>query len=171
MPENPFEVQYHQHNGQDSPKIPFGVLESILNAEGVSVTAQFDKTNTTLANITGLSRQVSAGKKYAFEAVLFIDANGTGGSKYALSGTCTVTTLLANIMLLDNSTDAYTINNRVTALDSAAGQAGTTAGICIIKGFIQPKTGGTLTVQFAQNAASGTSSILAGSYFQVKEIS
>ena len=43
------------------------------------VSTQFDKTNTTLANITGLSVNVQAGKTYYFEARLFFDADVVGG--------------------------------------------------------------------------------------------
>ena len=134
-----------------------------------TVASQFDKTtNTTLANITGLTKTLLATNTYEFEAVLFVDADATGGSKYAIAGTATATTILFEILLLDNTTNAYTITSRETAMAGEAGQAGTTAGLCIIKGLIKVNAGGTLTVQFAQNASNGTSSVLVGSYFKVK---
>ncbi len=135
------------------------------------VTSQFDKTtNTSLANVTSLTANVTAGKTYEFEANLIVDANATGGSKYAISGTATATAIKYNIHLLDNSTKAYTITSRQTALNGSAGQAGTTAGTCTIKGSIIVNAGGTLTVQFAQNASSGTSSVLTMSTFKVINI-
>lgn len=134
------------------------------------VSAQFDKTNTTLANVTGLSVNVVAGKSYKFEAVLFVDADVTGGSKYAIGGTATATAIIYQVNLLDNGANAYTITSRQTALAGSAGQAGTTAGLAKIEGVITVNASGTLTVQFAQNAASGTSSVLIGSTFKVNEI-
>lgn len=135
------------------------------------VSSQFDKTtNTTLANITGLSQNVMAGLTYIFEAGLWVDADATGGSKYAIAGTATATAIKYDIMLLDEGTDAYTIVSRQTALAGSAGQAGTTAGFCLIKGMITVNAAGTLTVQFAQNASNGTSSVLTLSYFNVEKI-
>src|SRR3954470_10855728 len=110
------------------------------------VSSQFDKTtNTTLATVTELTYNVLAGKTYIFEAVLWVDADATGGSKYAIGGTATATAIKYDILLLDESTDAYTIVSRQTALAGSAGQAGTTAGLCLIKGFITVNAAGTLT--------------------------
>lgn len=134
-------------------------------------TAQFDKVNTTLANVTGLSVTVSGSTKYAFEGILFVDANVTGGSKYAIGGTATATSVIYEIVLLDNTTNVNTITSRQTALAGAAGQAGTTAGLARITGSINVNAGGTLVPQFAQNSASGTSSVLIGSSFTVTQAS
>lgn len=132
--------------------------------------AQFDKTNTTLADVTGLSVNVVAGKSYKFSALLFVNANVTGGSKYAVGGTATATAIIYEITLIDDAANAFSITSRQTALAGSAGQAGTTAGLAKIEGVITVNAGGTLTVQFAQNAASGTSSVLVGSTFTVNEI-
>ena len=135
------------------------------------VTSQFDKTtNTTLANITGLSQNVFASRKYIFEAVLWVDASAVGGSKYAISGTATATAIKYDIVLIDETSNLLTITSRQTALDGASGQAGTTSGLCLIKGYINVNAAGTLTVQFAQNVSNGTSSVLVGSHFNVQLI-
>ena len=134
------------------------------------VTTQFDKTTAVLANVTGLSQNVYAGRVYTFEAVLFVDASVVGGSQYAIAGTATATNIIYEVLLIDNTTNAFTITSRQTALAGAVGQAGTTAGICIIKGHITVNAAGTLTVQFAQNVANGTSSVLVGSHFNVSLI-
>jgi hypothetical protein len=132
--------------------------------------AQFNKTtDTALANITGLSVNVEAGRTYSFEALLFVDADATGGSKYAIAGTATATAIIYEVALIDNATNAFTITSRQTALGGAAGQAGTTAGLCRISGTITVNAAGTLTVQFAQNASNGTSSVLVGSSFIVRD--
>ena len=135
------------------------------------VGTQFDKTtNTTLGDVTNLSVTVGAGDTYKFKAHLFVNADATGGSKYAIGGTATATNIIYSIRLLDEGTDAYTIVSRQTALGGNAGQAGTTAGNCIIEGSIVVNAGGTLTVQFAQNASNGTSSVLVGSTFEIEKI-
>jgi len=143
----------------------------LKDAGRARVSTQFDKTNTTLANVTGLAtdRDLVSGSTYTFEADLFINADATGGSKFAISGTATATSIVYEIMLLDDSTGAYTHVSRQTALNGSGGQAGTTAGYCRIKGTIVVNAGGTLTVQFAQNAASGTSSVLVNSTLRVEK--
>jgi hypothetical protein len=134
------------------------------------VSAQFDKaSSTTLANVTGLSVNVIAGRTYSFEANLFVNADVTGGSKYSIGGTATATAIIFEIELLDDGTNGLTIADRQTALAGASGQAGTTAGRCRIKGLITVNAGGTLTVTFAQNVAGGTSSVLVGSDFIVRD--
>lgn len=133
-------------------------------------TAQFDATVTTLANVTGLSVTLIAGKTYHFRAVLDINANGTGGSKFAMGGTATATDIYYWITLADGTSGLNTINSRQSALAGAAGQAGTLTGKCVIEGVITVNGGGTLTVQFAQNAASGTSSVLKNSILIVEQI-
>lgn len=142
-----------------------GFLDPLLKR----VSSQFDKVNATLATVTGLSVDVIAGHSYSFEACLFVDANVTGGSKFAINGSCTASAIIYEITLLDNGTNAYTITSRQTALGGSAGQAGTTAGFCRIKGLITVSAAGTLVVEFAQNTASGTSSVLVGSDFIVKD--
>ena len=136
----------------------------------VTVSTQFDTTSTTLANVTGLSLDVEAGRTYSFRAVLHYDADGVGGHKYAINGTATATAIKYQINSIRNSTNAYVINSRQTALGGNAGEAGATAGMTTIEGVITVNAAGTLTVQFAQNAAGGTSSILTGSSFEMVPI-
>lgn len=134
------------------------------------VSTQFDKTaDTTLANITGLSVTLIAGRTYTFEAILFLTADTVGGSKWAVGGTATATAIRYQIQLFDNVTNALTINSQQTAIGGSSGQAGTTAGLCRIFGTITVNAAGTLTIQMAENASSGTSSVLTGSSFKVND--
>lgn len=133
--------------------------------------SQFDKSsNTTLANITGLTTgsNMLAGKTYRFEAVLFIDADVTGGSKYAIGGTATATDIKYYVNMICDASNLNVITSRQTALGGSVGQAGCTAGLTRITGSITVNAAGTLTVQFAQNASSGTSSVLTMSTFRVE---
>lgn len=141
-----------------------------LTGVDARVAANFDKTDTTLANVTGLSFNVEAGKTYSFEARLLFDATAGGGHKYAIAGTATATAIAYQINSIANATSAFVITSRQTALAGSAGQAGATAGFTRITGTITVNAAGTLTTQFAQNAASGTSSILRGSTFHLREI-
>lgn len=134
------------------------------------VTAKFDKTDVTRTNIPGLSVNLIAGRTYRFRAVLFVDANATGGGKYCLSGTVVPSSIIYHIKAINDATGAVVISSRQTVMDNTAGQAGATALKIEIEGVITVTTAGTLTVQFAQNAASGTSSVLVGSTFIVEDI-
>jgi hypothetical protein len=144
--------------------------KEIVLREATRVSTQFDKTNATLANVTGLTATLGAGKTYKFKAVLFVDCDVVGGQKYAIAGTATATSIIYQINSYDNSTNVNTINSRQTALAGSASQAGTTVAYTEITGTITCNATGTLTVQFAQNTASGTSSVLVGSSFTVENI-
>lgn len=135
------------------------------------VSTQFDKAaNTTLGNITSLTATLVAGKTYEFEANLHVTADAVGGSKFAIGGTATATSIIYQVTMIDNTSSANTITSRQTAIGGSVGQAGTTSGFCTIKGLITVNAAGTLTAQFAQNAATGTSSILVGSTFVTRQI-
>lgn len=135
------------------------------------VTSQFDKTDTTLADITGLSVTVTAGKTYAFRATLPITASAGGGHKVAIGGTATATAIIYQTISINNaSAGALVVADRHTALGGASGEAsGATEISCTLEGTITVSAGGTLTVQFAQNSASGTSSVLVGASLVVHE--
>lgn len=130
------------------------------------VSSQFNKTNNTLADITGLSINVEAGKAYGFRAVLFTSSNSSGGVKSAISGTATATSIHYEGFTYSGGTITQT---RSTALAGAVGGVtAVTAATIIIEGHIVVNAAGTLTVQFAQNATFATqSSVLIDSYFQV----
>jgi hypothetical protein len=141
---------------------------AIASSGFVRVATQFDvAASTTLANITGLSVNVKAGGTYVFEAILHVNADATGGHKYAIGGTATATSIIYEILAINNTLNSNVITARQTALASSAGQAGSTSTFTRIVGLITVNAAGTLTVQFAQNAASGTSSVLVGSSFRV----
>jgi hypothetical protein len=131
-------------------------------------TAQFDKTNTTLANITGLSATLVDTTTYGFEAMIYVTQDTTGKSKVAMSGTASVSDLRAHVMSTEQTILAVTNLGAITALDSSKATTSTSAStFYLIKGVLTASSNGTLTVQFAQNSATGTSSALVGSYLRV----
>lgn len=154
--------------GADSdPNVDVDVNGWINYAGATRVSTQFDKTNTTLANVTGLSVTTVSGRTYSFKAKLFIDSSAVGGYKLAIAGTNTATAIIYNINVINNATNAFTITARQTALAGSSGAAVGTSEYAEINGLITVNAGGTLTVQFAQNVSNGTSSVLVGSTFEV----
>lgn len=131
------------------------------------VTSDFSKTsNTTLANVTGLTFTTVSAGVYRFTVALFTTCGASGGVKVAMSGTTTATAIIGCAEFLGPSHEAM----QFTALDEAEGETAVDYSIRI-EGYIQVNVGGTLTVQFAQNASNGTAStVLAGSWFEVDKI-
>lgn len=139
----------------------------------------FAKTNTTLANITGsgtdndLAFNVETGSTYAVRVALQLDAEfAAGGVKVALGGTVTLNTSLSalQVQIWRNDTNVIAASGRITNTASAVSATGAADGstyFAIIEGTIVVTTGGTLTAQFAQAAASGTSNALAGCYMEI----
>lgn len=132
------------------------------------VSTQFDKTtDTALANVSGLSVTLTAGKVYSIEAILFTTSAPTGGVKAAISGTATATTFIVEAHTIDATSIAY--RARTDTLGQAiAAVNGVNTAFIRMHGLIVVNQAGTLTVQFAQNTSNGTaSSVLVGSYFKV----
>lgn len=160
------------------PSRTITAITSNMVATGVSgilgdarVTADVPATTTTFANVTDLSRTLEAGFTYSFRAVLFYDANATGGHKYTMAGTATATSIIYHVESGCDASNLDVITTRLTALAGAgAGQAGCVAGKTVIEGTITVATAGTLVPQFAQNAANGTSTIKAGSTISVRRV-
>lgn len=139
----------------------------MLNQD-IALAAGVTTGSATLAN-TNLSFTVAAGRTYHFRAVLHVAPNATGGHKYAIAGTCTATAIVYTI-LSHNNTPAVVLSSQQTALGGLAGAAGGSTVITVIEGAITVNAGGTLVVQFAQNAANGTSLLRRGSSFHLRPV-
>ena len=136
-------------------------------------TGGFSKTsNTSLANVTGLTHNVLAGEVYAFRAILFTTSNVSGGVKFAIAGTATATSFIARALVDDTSALKVVGTARTTTLGATIGDiTAVTVANVIIEGTIVVNAGGTLTVQFAQNASNvNASTVLTNSYFQLISI-
>jgi len=123
--------------------------------------------NTTLANITGLTFPVLGAKTYGFRGVLFVDSSAAGGHKFAVAGTATATTLIWHVRVVCDATKLFILTARTQSMGTGVGESSSscTSSIAEIDGAITVNAAGTLTLQFAQNNASGTSSVLALSHF------
>lgn len=157
-------------------KIPIadtaGSLNSWVSLPILAVaSAQFDKTaDTALANVTGLALTLAGTTSYILEAVLFVDADVTGGHKYALDGTVTASSIKYQVNSISNASNLNVINTRLTALAGTTGQAGATGVYTEIMGTILTNAAGTINIRFAQQVASGTSSILSQSSFMAMKV-
>jgi hypothetical protein len=134
-----------------------------LGNNTLRLAADFSKTNNTLADITGFSRNVLAGKTYRFRAVLIGNLDVGGGGQVAIGGTCTATEFAAAAYIIsDGVSNRYsTTGTKGTAMAGFTGGTGT----FFIEGSIVVNAAGTLTVQFSQSVSSGTSAIVKGSTF------
>src|SRR5262249_7630642 len=135
------------------------------------VTSDFSVTSsTTLTNVTGLTVTVVAGKTYSFVATLFTTSNVAGGVQAAIAGTATATAIIYEGETTAGA--AIGAQTRASALATAVGAiTAVTAARIDIMGTITVNAGGTLTVQFAQNASNGTASVVKqGSTFRVWQI-
>lgn len=148
-----------------------GEINRISGLGAINTSAFAVTSNTTLANITGLTRPVEAGRTYAFRAVMQTTAAATGGVKFAVSGTATATSISYEGILSGGA--ALIAQTRATALDTTVcASTTTTAGTCTIEGVIVVNAAGTLTMQFAQNSSDGgASTVLINQYMQLIPIS
>ena len=141
-----------------------------IQANNLRTTSDFNKTNTTLSDVTGLSGTLKAACVYKFKALLHARPDSTGGFKVAIGGTCTATSIIYQTIVVDNATKSIINADPYTALVGTSTGSGTNTALITIEGTIVVNAAGTLTVQFAQNSASGTSSIISGSTFEIERI-
>lgn len=144
------------------------VRQELFQGQQARVSTQYDNTTTTLGNVTGLTANVAAGKVYRFEANLYTTSDVAGGIKVAIGGTATATTIIYEGL---TTNAGLTTQSRSTALGTAVGAVtAVTAAYVTVTGTITVNAAGTLTVQAAANAATGTTSVLVGSTFVITEI-
>ena len=151
-------------------QVDSGASQISANTTAVSST-QLDKTSdATLANVVGLSQTVVPGT-YKFTIHLAGTAGASGGWKVAFNYT---TAVLGSI---ESTGYAYTasavaLTHTTTTTTQTSLIATTAANIAgDIEGTMVVTTGGTVQLQFAQNASNGTaSSIYVGSYMQFTRI-
>lgn len=159
----------------DSSIIPY-YRTPIINSTGAKrTTSDFSKTSdTTFANVPGLSVNLAAGKTYKFRAVLHCGVGTTGGSKVTMSGTATATAVRfsSSGINLTGGPPAFVLATTSNALGGAgAGGAGGTFHKVEVDGVITVNAAGTLTAQYAQVTSNGTpSTVLTGSTLEVWQL-
>lgn len=121
------------------------------------VSTQFDKTSSVaLADVPGLTVDVEAGRVYRLFAELYITSNASGGIKATLSGTATMTSLVADAELKNAAAFVTPGTTRVTALNATFAEVTGAVTKLTITGTLLAATAGTVTVQVAQNASFAT---------------
>lgn len=147
-------------------------MEMLPSYSKLGLGVQFDKSNTTLSDVTGLTVALSGGVYYSLHATLFITADTVGGIKLTIrmsSGGFSFVSYQTNAIA--NSTNVFAITSYRTAGGGAGvGTAGDTSYTVTLDGVIATSGSGNFEIQFAQNAASGTSSILNGSYVLMQHL-
>lgn len=122
-------------------------------------------TANTIADVTGLSFPVIAGRMYHFSAIInYTSAVTTTGSRWSVSGPATPTNLAYTSTYTLTAT-TQTVNN-ATAYDipAASNASSLTVGnIAKIDGTIRPSAAGTFKIRFASEIASSAITAKAGS--------
>jgi hypothetical protein len=145
------------------------------------ITADFSVVaSTTFATINGggvtYSHNVRAGRTYILRAQCVFSLDATGGGKIQFSGTATMTAFDVNVILYNRSGTSGTIMQGmggIGALGSAFTE-GLTGAVTFVEGYMEGKftvnAAGTLTMQFAQAVANGTSTFAhQPNYFEIIE--
>lgn len=152
--------------------IPSGstITDAIQNGNAQCTTALVANTNTTLANITGLSVNVTAGGTYNVRAHLNGSTNASGGIKVAFSGSGNATS--SNVTTWNwNGTTLNAVTNQTT-WGSAITSGNVAFTDIVVEGAIVVNAGGNITLAAAQNAAfAGNTTIAAGSTMTVSRVS
>lgn len=133
------------------------------------VSTQVDATTTTLANVTGLSFTLVPGT-YSFYGALDVTCGGTGGVKLAFNYTTAVLSAInANAFAYTASAVAVSKTTSTTTQTSIVA-SNTAFTNVVLTGTMVITTGGTVALQFAENSANSTSSVLVGSMLQFTRI-
>lgn len=131
---------------------------------GKSVATNVSLTDDTYADVPGMSFNVQAGQKYRIEGTLLTLGDTTGGIKAQLSvsGQTSPTVVLTGMAALAAS--------NVTQRALTGGVIFSAAGVIFsidVNGYYIPDGDGVMTLQVAQAANSGTSTLYAGSFLKV----
>lgn len=148
-----------------------GTWRAVGSTQTAVLATQLDKTDTSLNYISGLGGSVVSGNKYTFRVGLFIDADSTGGYKVAIGGSSTtVSSVTYQVNGWRTDTAAMVLCSRGTAWSTGTGGYGNAGGTTIyieITGSFVATGNGNFQPLFAQNAASGTSSVLINSFTEL----
>jgi hypothetical protein len=138
----------------------------------ITTTAQFDKTNTTPATVTGLSFTGASGKTYNFRVVLHITGDATGGIRARMGGSSTATSDIYSVSYTCEGSTTAIAPSRITdwATTGLVYTAGCTTLRAVLEGSVAVNAGGVIAPQFAEGSASGTSSVLIGSSMTADQV-
>lgn len=131
------------------------------------LTADVTANSTTFANVSDLSFQVEAGRRYAFRMFLPALSDATGGAKVDFAGGSATVTSIRGVARLTTASAVATVAQ--TALNTSLGGAAAHT-MLEVEGELLASATGTVTVRYAQQAANATSTIYAGGRIEVEDI-
>lgn len=163
----------------DAVAITGGTMTGVTSTGGVTnsiVRCSADVTknaNTTYADVTGLSFTNIVAGTYRFVAALpSTVASGTGGIKYSFNYSAGMVVGTLGSSAFGYTASAVAVQNSATA--TAQADLFTQAALVIdvlITGTMIVTTGGTITVQMAQNTSDASNTVAkAGGWFQMNRI-
>lgn len=146
------------------------ITDAIQNGNAQCSTTFSAQTSTTLAAVTGLSVNVTTGGVYNLKAHLMGTAGASGGLKVAMGGTATVSASQVTAKNW-NGTTLNAVDSQATWGSTVSGHTAVYTDLEIDGGFTV-QTGGTITIQAAQNASNGTATtVVPGSNLEVNRVS
>jgi len=130
-------------------------------------------TANSIANVTGLSFNVTAGNTYKFRFVIaYTAASTTTGSRWSINGPAT--TFLYYHSSYSLTTVSTTQNEGLSSYNVPAScnatSAATGSNIAIIEGTIRPSANGTVIARFASGVSSSAITAKTGSYVEYKKL-
>lgn len=139
-----------------------------------TLAADFDKTNSTLADVTGFSFSIAANEKWTCEYLLFMEG-GPGGVEIAITGPASPTTVRyapdGSSGITSEDDGGYSAQAFEEIL-SAAGLAGVRVMVRVELCVQNGANAGTVQFQFAEDSTNVTkSTLLAGSMMIAHKVS
>jgi hypothetical protein len=145
------------------------------NVNVASISTGITTTTTTYSNMTGLSFSMDANSTYWFRFVIStFHANASVSYRFAVNSAATLTYLsymrLFNVGTGPNNLTTY-ISKDYDSSEAATGNTVTAGTIATMEGIISVSTSGTLIGRMAQELASGTMNVRAGSLVYYQKLS
>lgn len=146
-----------------------GLQAGFLAADVVNNNA----TANTIADVTGLSFPVTAGRRYWFYfAIDYTSAATTTGSRWSINGPTFTRLVYRSAYSLTATTE--TLNAALAAYDlpaaSNASSVATTGNVATIEGFITPSANGSVIARFASEITASAITAKAGSLVQWMDV-
>jgi len=141
-----------------------GTTQAWFQTAGLKrVTTQADKTDTNLSSTNMPSWTITNGRTYTFWICFITTCSGAGGAKFDFNGGAATASLFACSAMATTTGTAPVCTNS-TALNTALISTNQAFNRVEFYGTVTASSTGTFIPQFAQNTASGTSSVLVGSF-------
>ncbi len=152
------------------------IRQEIPQIQQSRVASDFSSSSTTVANITGITASLAAGKTYKIEADLYITSDLTSGFKLQYNYTGSTTSVVSDMVIYTLSTGSGGLyqTNRITSFASSltanTNNSGIAPQLVHLSGTVTANAAGTLTLQFGIGGGVNTSTVLRGSTMTITQI-